>query len=206
MTKLRLAEQIRLLLGNKPSYQELMLIVNQAFAQVVMSNWWSNRNQGELDTINGNFIYAFDDNDIILDIKKKLYYSVLPSSFLGNIPHEMGIPFVGYMESLDKQFIRLSNGMPALFQGLQSSNFDGYDTFFVENDKVYLPSINTSTACDKKLLIKLVVALDGIDEQTNISIPPDIEYAIINLSVQLYSQKQNDNPLVSATVEQGKKP
>ncbi len=204
-SKIRIAEQSRLLLGGKPSLQELMLYANQAFATVVMENWWANKSQGEND-INGNFIYAFNDNDILLDTPKNIYYSVLPSSFLGNIPHEMGIPHVSYMESYNKPFIRLSNGMPALFQGLQSSNFDGNDTFFVENNRIYLPTISTSTSCTSKLLIKLVVALDGINDQEQISIPPDIEAKIVAMCVAMYSQKQNETVVQSAPVESGKKP
>lgn len=205
-TKLKLAQQAQMILGGKPLLQEMILATNQAYAYVVRTNWWTNRNEGEIDSINGNFIYAFKDNDIVLDSDVNLYYSVIPSTFLGNIPHEIGIPHVSYMQSVNKPFIRLTNGMPALFQGLQSSNFDGYDTFFVENNRIYLPTIDISVACKAKLLIKLVVALEGLDEQTEISIPPDIQWEIVNLAVKLYSQEQNDNPVISASVEQGKKP
>lgn len=204
-TKLKLAQQMQMILGYKPSIQECMLATNQAYAYVVRTNWWTNKNQGEND-INGNFIYAFDDNDILLDSSKDLYYSIIPSTFLGNIPHEMGIPHVSYMQSLTKPFIRLTNGMPALFQGLQSSNFDGYDNFYVENNRIYLPSIDTSTSCTAKLLIKLVVALEGLDEQTEISIPPDLQYDIVNLAVKMYSQQQNDSVVQSLPVQQGQKP
>jgi len=204
-TKLKLAQQARMLLGNRPSLQEMILATNQAYAYVVRTNWWTNRNQGELDSINGNFIYAFDDNDILLDVKKNIYYSVLPSSFLGNIPHEQGLHHVSYMESLDQPFIRISNGMSALFQGLQSSNFDGYETFFVENNKIYLPDIDVHTVCTSKLLIKLVVALEGLDEQAEISIPPDLQYEIVNLAIKMYSQEQNKSVIQSAPVEAGKK-
>jgi hypothetical protein len=204
-TKLKLAQQAQMLLGYKPSIQEMILATNQAYAYVVRTNWWANKNQGEND-INGNFIYAFKDNDILLDADVNLYYSVLPSTFLGNIPYEMGIPHVSYMQSLNKPFIRLSNGMPALFEGLQSSNFSGYDNFFVENNRIYLPSIDTSTACTSKLLIKLVVALEGLDEQTEISIPPDLQYDIVQLAVKMYSQQQNDSVVESLPVDKGQKP
>ena len=84
--------------------------------------------------------------------------------------------------------------MPALFRGLQSENMEGNDTFFVENDKVYLPTIKIDTA-DKKILIKLVVALEGIDEQTSIAIPPDIAMEIVQLTTQMYSQQRGENSI-----------
>ena len=204
-TKRKLAEQVRLILGGKPSFQECILATNQAYGYVVRTNWWANKNQGEND-INGNFIYAFDNNDILKDTNKNLYYSVIPSTFLGNIPHEMGIPHVSYQQSYDKPFIRLTNGQPALFRGLQSSNFEGNDTFFVENDKIYLPTINISTSCTAKLLIKLVVALEGLDDETEISIPPDLQWEIVSNAVSLYSNKQDEKTVVSLPIESGKKP
>ena len=204
-TKRKLAEQVRLALGNKPTMQECILATNQAYGYVVRTNWWTSKNEGLTD-VNGNFIYAFDNNDILKDTNKNLYYSIIPSSFLGNIPHEMGIPHVSYQHSYNKPFIRLTNGQPALFRGLQSENMEGNDTFFVENDKIYLPTIDIKVSCTAKLLIKLVVALEGIDDETNILIPPDLQWEIVNMAISLYSQKQNDNPVISSTVEAGRKP
>ena len=51
-----------------------------------------------------------------------------------------------------------------------------------------------------------MVALEGIDDETNILIPPDLQWEIVNMAISLYSQKQNDNPVISSTVEAGRKP
>ena len=69
MTRRLLAEQVQRILGGKPNIQEVELACNQAYAYVVRTNWWANKNQGEND-VNGNFIYAFDDNAIVLDTNK----------------------------------------------------------------------------------------------------------------------------------------
>lgn len=186
-SKRRIAEQVQRILGGDVLIQELMLYCNQAYGYIVKKNWWNNKAQGEND-VNGNFIYSFDDNVIALDTAKNLYYSQLPSSFLGDIPHEMGIPHVSYMQSYDKPFVRLANGMPGLFRGLDSATLDGNDTFFVENAKIYLPTITAQTS-GKNLLIKLVVALEGISDEENIAIPPDVEFEIVQLAVAMYSQE-----------------
>lgn len=187
-TKRRIAEQAKRVLGLDIPIQELILFASQAYAFVVKKNWWTNKNQGEND-INGSFIYSFDDIDISFDSNKNLYYATIPSSFLGDIPHEMGIPHVSYSESYNKPFIRLSNGQPALFRNLQSSLMGGNDTFFVENTRVYLPDMKEVNE-DKKLLIKLVIGLQGVDVDEEIAIPPDIELEIINMTVQLYGSKK----------------
>lgn len=191
-SKVRIAQQAKRILGINVPTQELILFASQAYAYVVKKNWWNNRKDGETG-LNGSFIYSFDDNAIALDSGKNLYYSTLPSSFLGDIPHEMGIPHVSFMESYDYPFVRLANGMPGLFQGLQSETLDSRNTFFVENNRIYLPTIKPETA-DKTLLIKMVVSLQGLSDEEEISIPPDIELEIINMTVQMYQEKQNPQP------------
>src|SRR3990172_10133262 len=195
-TKRKLAEQaLRILSGgqntrdSQVSIQELMIFVNQAYAFVVKKNWWNNRREGE-SGVNGNFIYSFEDIVINKDTVKNLYYANLLSSFLGDIPHELGISHVSYVQSLNKPFVRLANGMNGLLRGLQSEGMGGNDTFFVENDKVYLPTVKKVNE-DCKLLMKLVVALEGIDEETNIAIPPDIAIEIVQMTVQMYGQQQD---------------
>lgn len=187
-SKRRIAEQVKRILGVDAPIQEIILLTSQAYAFVVKKNWWNNKREGEND-VNGNFIYSFDDISISLDSTKNLYYATLPSSFLGDLPHEMGIPHVSFVESLTTPFIRLANGHPALFRGLQSEKMGNNDTFFVENDKVYLPTM-TAVNSDKKLLMKLVVGLQGIGDEENIAIPPDVELEIINTTISLYGQNQ----------------
>lgn len=193
-TKYRIAEQCRNIItglkspdDSKVSYQELMVFVNQAFAYAVKMSLFANKKEGETD-INGTFIYPFDNVAIALDSDKNMYYAELPAAYI-DLPVDMGFQHISWQQSQDDPFVLLRNGHLGLFKGLQAETMQGRNTAFVENNKIYLPKV-TSDYADKTLLIKLAVALDGIAEDEQIAIPPDIEYQIIQMAVQMYSVEQ----------------
>jgi hypothetical protein len=203
-TKYKIAEQaLRILNGGNPPrqskvrIQELMVAVNQAFAKAVKLSMFQNFREGEKD-VAGAFIYAFDNTPVVFDENKKLYYADLPATYI-DLPNEMGIGLVSMMQDQTNDFVRVPNNWLSLSRGLASGQLEGRKGYFAENNRLYLVNVDTITGeclLDEGLLVKLTVALDGIDDTTNIGVPPDIQDDIIKSVVQLYSvQEQNaQNP------------
>lgn len=191
MTKFRIAEQIRRELNLTFEYQqELMILVNQAFAKIVRARLFENKNlTGEME-VNGTFIYPFE-----VDVQKDdMHYCLFPSTAV-DLPMNMGLYHVSLTESPDEPFVVITDGQYGLFKGLQAENMNGRKRAFPLNNKIYFPDFKDSDNI-QKVLVKLVVALNDLPEDEELALPPDIEFDIIQTVVGVYKQKmQPENPL-----------
>jgi len=190
-SKWRISEQSRrIILGGNPSAndsplpQELMIFVEQALAYVVQKSLYQNMAMGESD-IDGTLVFTFKNVAVTKDEDLDMYYSVLPSAFI-SLPSERGIKLVSSMKSQTIPFVRIPNGGFGLFSGLQSEGMDGHNTFFLESNRVYYPKMDVTNA-NTNVLIKLVCSLGGIDDFEELSLPPNIELEIVQMTVQMYS-------------------
>lgn len=200
-TKYKLGEQAqRVLAGgyvgdqDQIAIQELMITVEQEFASAVKMNWYQNKNMDGVSEVNGAFIYSFEDIPVALNSATNKYYATLPASYI-DLPHELGLHHISKMQSQEIPFVRLPNGYGGLLYGLPSVSMEGMDTYFVENNIVVLPTLsNLDTSVT--LLMKLAVSLDGIEEDTPINVPPDIQKMIVDGVVKRYMlEKQiSDQP------------
>lgn len=208
-TLYKIAEQAqRRIAGGQPSrdtavkIQELIISVQQAFAQVVKLNLFENRKAGEYD-INGSFIYSFDNVPVSYDSNKELYYSDLPSTYIA-LPNEMGIVQISSMKSQFKSFVRVNPNFLAQSYGLKIAGLLGNKGYWAENNKVYYVNMDKLNANDN-VLVKLVVALDSIDPyEDEIGLSPEIQDTILDMIVQRYMPVQNSIP--EDTINNNKKP
>ncbi len=195
-SKFKIAEQIRRILNSGAAgpnvsigQQELMISVSQVFGTVVKLNWFQNKNEGysELD---GQFIYSFKNQPILYDEDLTQYYSVIPSSYI-SLPHEMGIQFIGLMksgntsQSQTEPMVRVFNGFPQLARGLALETLQTRKAFYVEGSNIIYLGM-TAELAKLNVLMKLAVSLEGIDEDTQISLSPEIQKQIIDMVVAQY--------------------
>ncbi len=194
-SKYKIAEQIqRILAGGTPTrdrqvtIQELMISVTQELGTAVKQSWFAGRQDG-VSEINGTFIYSFNNVAVQKDTDTDIYYSTLPASFI-DLPNEMGVHSISLMKSQSKPFTRLANGYNFMFEGLQANRvLSEQQTFYIQNDKAWYPNMEASDSVSN-VLMKLAVSLDGIDQDADINISPEIQSQIITAVVQKYGVEQ----------------
>lgn len=188
MNKYRLSEQVKQIVGGIATTQSLLVYVDQAFSAVVRNRLFADKRTGEGYGVDGSFIYSFDNQDVSLDSDKNMYYCTVPSTYVG-LPSESGIHHVSLQQSQNSAFTRLPNGYYSLLNNLLvAGDARMQQSFFVENNRIYFPFMSIIND-PEKVLIKLVCALDGIDTETEIAIPPDVQGEIIQYAVQLFQAK-----------------
>jgi len=185
-SKYKLAEQCRSLLG-KGDWQEIMVAVTQALASVVKQEFFNGKQDGVTE-INGGFIYNFNNVAVSLDTSRNRYYAIMPATYV-NLPHDYGVVSVSSMKSEDQPFIRISVGQTGLFRGLDAEGMEGNQTYYVEGTRIYFPKLVQSDNVTE-LLVKLAVSLDGIDDDTDLNLSPDVQDAVITLVVQKYAPQE----------------
>ena len=169
--------------------QELNIAVYQAFGVVMKASYFQNKADGITD-INGTWIYSFKNIVPTLDTDLEIYTCTLPSSYI-DLPREIGIQYVGFMQSgnpkqpQSKPMVRVPNNFSAMSRGLAVEGLQNRTPFYVEGNNLYFPKMTTEDA-QKNLLIKLAVSLEGIDEDTQINIPPEAQFAIIDMVVKSF--------------------
>lgn len=208
-TLYKIAEQIqRMISGGQPTtdtavkIQELIIAVQQSFAYAVKMNLFENRREGEYD-VNGAFIFTFDDVPVLYDTTKNLYYSELPTTYVA-LPNEMGIVQVSSMKSQFKGFVRVNPNFLSQSFGLKIAGLLGNKGYWAENNKLYYVNMDKVNSNDK-VLLKLVVGLDGIDPYEDvIGLPPEIQDQIISAVYQKYINVEVNVP--EDTLNNNKKP
>lgn len=195
-----IAEQSRLILSGgkitadfRPSEQELILFVRQAFSNFVKINYFENRKEGET-FIDGGFIYTFDDVEVSKDLNKDMFYSDMPSSTIV-LPYEMGVYQISPVKNQGDFYIPLRNGFNALMQGLEVGQLEGRYGYYIEGKRIYY----TFKPADapESVMMKLVVAIDKVTGDDAIFMPKDMELAIVQQAVQLYMVESKIPPDVT---------
>lgn len=202
-TKHKLAEQVLLRLGKdmveaEPDIRELILSVQQSLGNVVRKRFFEAKNY-DVGEIDGALVYTFKNIDIQYDTDTEQYYSTLPAGTI-TLPHGIGLKLVAPMKGLSRKEVNggyrpVPNGFNDLYSGLASSRLENMVGYYKENDKIYyvnMDGLNKPTG----VMMKMIVPLDGIDEDANINIPADIQEEIIEIVFSKYaaaSQLQKDN-------------
>jgi hypothetical protein len=162
-----IAEQIRGIIGqSRAEYQEIIQQCKNAYAQVCFASWAKGKIDG-VSEVAGSFMYTFQDLEPELDIISNQYYIIIPSSYV-DIPHDMGINFVGFPKGQDKPFLRFPTGLTSVFAELKSEGMGGNQRFEVDGNKMYFPKMTKDNV--GKIMLRLAVAFgDDSDEELNIS-------------------------------------
>lgn len=196
VTKYSLADQCKRILysGNSApkrniTPQELIIAVNQQFAYAIKQSLWANKAEG-INEVNGTFIYSFKNIPILRDSDLEQYYSQLPATYI-DLPNEAAVQYVGIMksgsdiQSQAEPMVRVFNGFSQLSRGLALENLQTRKAFYVEGSNVVYIGM-TDEMAKNKILMKLAVSLDGIDEDTPVNIPPEIQQQIVDMVVKQY--------------------
>jgi len=185
----QIAEKCRLILG-KGSIQALTSYVKDAYASVVKASWYENK-QNDVSEVDGVFIYTFTDVVPILDISRDQYYIVVPSSYL-RLPNEMGINMVCFMKGQSSPFVRLNSGSVGMWANIKANVLGGGQTYFIEGARAYFPKMTSLT--NANLMLKMAIALDSVDVEEQLNIPPDVVDSIVTMVVQKIAPKEATKP------------
>jgi len=192
-TKIQLAEQSqRILLGGNVSddrevkLAELILYVGQCFGALVRANYFENKVEGE-DLIDGDSIFEFEDQAVLVDTKKGILYAEMPEATIA-LPRDMGVYHVSCMKSQDAPFIPVTPSFSSLYKGLGAAKLGGESGYFINHGRVYLPG--TKEGDVEKLLIKLVAPLGQLEDDEDLFIPLEMQHEIVRKTVEMYRQQE----------------
>lgn len=184
-----LAEKAKDILG-KGDIQALASACIDAYAVVVKQGWYENKQDGTSE-VDGAFVYTFKNVAPILDLDLDKYYAVIPSSYV-RLPHEMGINYVSLMANQNKPFMRLNSGSIGMWSNLKSNVLGGHQTYYVEGIRMYFPKM--TNVSNGNILLKLSIALDNVDVDETLNIPPDMASMIVDMVVAKYQPKPEVKP------------
>jgi hypothetical protein len=194
----KIYEQVQRILG-KGEPQELIELVKQSYATAVKISFYEGKQDGVTE-ISGSAIYSFGkDTPLtpVLDDTTGEYYITIPSSYV-DLPNDSGVHSVSYLRSQNKPMVKLANGGVGLFAGLKSYALGGNGVFYVEGTRMYFPKMSSSVTSVSgsvgNILLKLAVALDEVDVDDELNIPPNIVETIIKLVVEKYAPKPDEKP------------
>lgn len=188
-TKYKIAEQAQLIvLGGQPTLdreiliQELVVLLEQAFATIIRARYFQSKNEGE-PFINGNFIYPFS-----IDVLKDSFgfYSVIPETSV-SLPRDLQIYSVYGTEG--DSYIPVAPGHDELTQGLDVGQLEGKIGFYVEGGNIRYSNMSIRNSPDK-INVRIVAPTGDIDLEDAISIPEDIQLEIVTMMVQMYAPEQ----------------
>jgi hypothetical protein len=193
MTKYRLAEQCALIInGGMPQpdapvqVQDLLLAVSQAMATVIKATYLQNLQ--ETRAIDGSLIYTYKVA-LEKDCDRNKVFFTMPSTYLGSLPHEIGVYNVAFLKHEDNFWVNIGNSGLGMLAGLQFSAMGGRAQFWIESNRAYTSLPISSEG--ETVLIKLVAAYDGLPMDTPLNIPADIEAMIIQQVLAIYREQQD---------------
>jgi len=205
-TKYKLADQcLRILSGGDitnatdTQIREMMTIVSQARDYIVRQELWQLIQMADTIDIPGEYITSYDDVEVVLDNKRNITYSILPSKYL-NLPRNLGVYQVSLMKDQWNAFIPVSPNFRSLYNNLGASGLEGRIGYWVERGKIYYQGMELSDNIGE-VSIKLIIASDEVDDEDEVfPIPVDKEMEVIKLAVEMYraqrqtpSDELNDN-------------
>lgn len=179
-----MAEQVQSSIG-RGELQELIEAVRQSYASAVKLLWYENK-KAELSEIDGAFVYSFKNLVPALDSDTGYYQIEIPSTYIA-LPHEMGVVSVSYMKSQNRPFVRIANGALGLFANLKSFVMGGNQVYFVDQKYMVFPKMTGLQVGN--ILLKLAVAVDTVDPEEEMNIPPNIQDQIVQMVIQKFNPK-----------------
>ena len=189
-TKYRIAEQVQLALNKRSSdsditIQEIMLKVNQGLSYLARNRYFVSK-QTDVEEIDGSLIYSFKNIEVEQDNDTTEYYITVPATTM-SFPYGLGIRQVSPMKNPKYNYRPVGNGFNGLYEGMISSNLEGSIGYYQENDKLVFVNMDGTNNPDK-MLLKLVLPLDGIDDDAPLNIPMDMQDECIRYIVAQYLQ------------------
>jgi len=167
--------------------RDLIQAISPILSVALKNSWFQQKAEGQA-SVNGDYVYSFDDIIPVFDDRKKMYYLELPSTYI-DLPNHTGVTMVAKMESQDMPYIPVTQEFLSLSRGLHITNLQGRKPCFIENTKIYLPKLKAvESTCHH--LVKLVCGMDEVDEMESLNIPTDIQAFVVDALVQKFSVQQ----------------
>lgn len=188
-TKYKLCEQSqRLILGGQPTQdreiliQELVVMLEQAFATVIRRRYFESKNMGE-PYINGNFIFPFS---ITVNKDTTGYYLEIPETSV-SLPNDIQIYSV--YGKAGTSYIPVAVGFDEMFKGLDAGELEGKAGYYIEGSKIRFSNMNARNK-PESINVRIVAPTGDVGLEDSMSIPEDIQLEIVTMTVQLYSVQQ----------------
>lgn len=190
-TKNRIAEEVLLELNKRGvdanrQAQEVQLRVARGLAYLARTRYFISK-ANDVAEINGSLIFPFKDIKVELDEDLNEFYATLPATTM-DFHHGLGISLVAPMKNPKYAYRPVPPGFRQLFDGLMSANLEGSIGYYQENNKIIFENMTGANNPDA-VLIKMVLPLDGLDPDTPLSIPMDMQEECIQYIVNDYIQK-----------------
>lgn len=187
--------------GSKYHPDNIAKVTELAVNELITLDYFRSRNEGNYN-INGDFITSFpnenfpDDITVEFDTMRQEYYSILPSKY-ASLPHDRGIRHVSEIQNQENEFIKTPSGSTSVYRNLEAGNTAGRTSYYVEANKIYYKNTREGL---KKVLIKLIRAVEDIEPDEALPIPSSMELTllqkvaeIMDLSKEALQDKINDN-------------
>lgn len=172
--------------GSKYHRDNIAKVTELAVNELITLDYFRSRNEGNYN-INGDFITAFpsdsfpDDITVEFDKRREEYYSVLPSKY-ASLPHDRGIRHVSEIQNQANEFIKTPAGSLSVYRNLEAGNTGGITSYYVEAGRIYYK--NTAIGL-KKVLIKLIRAVEDIEPDEALPIPSSMELTLLEKVVEI---------------------
>lgn len=187
-TKYRIAEEVLLELkkrgyDGKLTLQEIMLKVGRGLAYLARNRYFVTK-QIDVADIDGSLIYTFPPQSVLTDAVTGEYYVTLPATTM-TFQHGLGVRQVSPTNNPLHEYYPVTNGFNGLYRGLMASTLEGNIGYYPDNDKIKFVNMTSMNKADS-VYMKLVLPLDGIDDDASLNIPMDMQEECITYIVQGY--------------------
>lgn len=192
-TRIKLAEQAQLRINNgfvdnAMQLQELMAYANTARDANCYESYFSLKQEGET-MVSDSYIFDYEDQAVVLDTRKNLYYSVIPVNYI-DLPKNRGIWQVSFMQDQFNTFVPVENGFLSMTRGTEAAGLQGRIGYWIEKDRIYY--IGTRIKADVQVLMKIVTSgADLADDDVNFCTGEEEEKIILKM-LQLYMGERVD--------------
>ncbi len=187
LTKNQIAYLVQDLVGggdqpvnSKYHKSNIQLITELVVNDLITAEYYRSRNEGTYD-INGDFVTPYPNIDVSYDSDRDEYYSNLPSRF-ASLPQNRGIRLVSQMQNQSGAFIQIANGGLFAFNGLEADSLGGASGYYVEGQKIYYKNLDHVHV--KQVLIKMITAVESLDEDAVIPIPSAMESLLLDKVIE----------------------
>lgn len=185
----KLAEKARSIL-DKVAIEILVDECKNCYGLAIKKEWYENKADG-VGEVDGVFLVPFKDLTPILDLSTDCYYIVNPSSYL-RLPCEYGVNYVGFAKGQTSGFVRISAGSQSMWANLKANVLGGNQTYFIEGNRTYFPKMTNTSNGD--IMVRYVAALDQIDPEQDLNIPPDMQAVVVDMVVAKFQPKPEVKP------------
>jgi hypothetical protein len=168
--------------------QYTIRLIESVFNNKVRTNYYEQRQlDGEYE-LPAALYSVYDDVLIHKDSKRGVMYVTLPG-ILVSVPANRCLK-IGPMQDEESEFKQMYGNAVSAWNTLESSRMNGYISYYVEGRRAVFRNMADDWE-GKEVLVKMIVNLSSIDEDSPIPMPEDWESEIIQSVYNMYVQQHN---------------